>query len=91
MTKTVVEVFWYKEKFAANKPSQWWRRLTLPSGLRLPPSLSGTAKRSEKEILFGKIEESQILITQSINFIPKNAMKLHFTESFAQAFREPQR
>ncbi len=48
-------------------------------------------KRAAKEILFGKIEKSQILITQSINFIPKNAMKLHFTESFAQAFREPQR
>ena len=35
-------------------------------------------KRAAKEILFGKIEKSQILITQSINFIPKNAMKLHF-------------
>ena len=35
-------------------------------------------KRAVKEILFGKIEKSQILITQSINFIPKNAMKLHF-------------
>ena len=31
-------------------------------------------KRAAKEILFGKIEKSQILITQSINFIPKNAM-----------------
>ena len=47
-------------------------------------------KRAAKEILFGKIEKSQILITQSINFIQKNAMKLHFSESFAQAFREPQ-
>ena len=82
MTKTVIEVFWYKVKFATNNPS-----------VRLKPAAFPfmDGKRAAKEILFGKIEKSQILITQSINFIQKNAMKLHFTESFAQAFREPQR
>ena len=69
MTKTVIEVFWYKEKFAANNPSVRLKPATFPFM---------DDKRAAKEILFGKIEKSQILITQSINFISKNAMKLHF-------------
>ena len=38
------------------------------------------------EILFGKVLENQNLNNITYKFVPKNAMKLRFDKSFAQAF-----
>ena len=43
-------------------------------------------KINAKEILFDKVLENQNLNNITYNFVPKNAMKLHFDKSLGQAF-----
>ena len=43
-------------------------------------------KINAREILFGKIFEKPNLNNITYNFVPKNAMKLHFDKSLGQAF-----
>ena len=52
----------------------------------MTPSKKWKAKSNTREILFGKIFENPNLNNTAYNFVPKNAMKLRFTKSFAQAF-----
>ena len=43
-------------------------------------------KINAKKILFDKVLENQNLNNITYKFVPKNAMKLRFDKSFAQAF-----
>ena len=47
------------------------------------PSMKGTAKINAREILFDKTLENQNLNNITYNFVPKNAIPLHFDKSFA--------
>ena len=48
-------------------------------------------KINAKEILFDKVLENQNLNNITYNFVPKNAMKLHFDKSFGFAFSKANR
>ena len=89
MTKS--RYFENKYKIADFKPSTWWEKANPSVKLRaVPYSLLGTAKAVQIVFYSIKLKKVKFCII-TYNFVPKNAMKLHFDKSFDPTFKEPQR
>ena len=68
----------------------FWQRIQdlrlLGQNGTLTPSKKWKAKSNSEEILLGKIFEIPTPNKPTYNFVPKNAMKLHFDKSFCPVF-----